>query len=358
MRGWRHRRLGLLVLGAIALPVSGAVASQPPTGWDGTNPFACELQQAGFGAVVAHPEADPFCIEFDKRRQNITQLGIVDFLLNEPARVAAAVPKCWYFQSDHWRASIVQDDASTKLYEFDGHYFFDKATGDGGVWVTNFNVNGHTFDPSSIPGIPSEFARYFGPGTGGVITRNGVKADPGCVEQASARPPYAQPRPGVDPGTGRGCVGAKGSAGPARIGEVGLGDREGTIRARLGDPQLVRRGFLRWCLTSGGSVRAGVPGDRSGAFGSGDDQVAVVVATSPTYRLNGVGPRSTARALRRAFPRAAPYVRVGMTRWFALRRDGRVLAGIRGGRVSALAVTGAAVAKNRRALRDWLSRAR
>ena len=37
-----------------------------------------------------HPEADPFCVEFDKRRQNVTELGVVDFLSKEPARVAAA----------------------------------------------------------------------------------------------------------------------------------------------------------------------------------------------------------------------------------------------------------------------------
>ena len=266
-----------------------AAAPQPPGGWDGTNPFACELQQAGFGATVPHPDADPFCIEFDKRHQNITQLGIVDFLANEPARVAVATPKCWYFQSDHWRASVVQDDASTKTYEWDGHYFFDKATGDGGAWVSNFNVNGKTFDPSSMPGVPSDYARFFGPGTGGVITRNAVKAEPDCVERASARPPYAQPRAGVDPGTGRGCVGAKGIASLTGIGEVRLGDREGTVRTRLGDPHLVRRGFLRWCLTSGGSVRAGVPGDRSGGFGSGDDPVVVVVATSPRTACGASG---------------------------------------------------------------------
>ena len=60
----------------------------------------------------------------------------------------------------------MQADASTKTYEWDGHYF-DKARGEGGVWVTNFNLNGRTFDPGQIPGVPPEYARYFGPGTGG-----------------------------------------------------------------------------------------------------------------------------------------------------------------------------------------------
>ena len=85
-----------------------------PTGWNRDNPFACELQQAGFGPTGPHPEVDPYCVEFDKRRQNVAELGVVDFLSQEPFRVAAASDKCFDFQSDHWRGSVVQDDPSTK----------------------------------------------------------------------------------------------------------------------------------------------------------------------------------------------------------------------------------------------------
>src|SRR5713226_8319619 len=99
-------------LGLFASAPAGALS--PPTGWNGANPFNCEVQYAGFGTAFPHPDADPFCVDFDKRRQNITDLGVVDFLAQEPARVAAASPKCFYFQSDHWRGSIVQGDPSTK----------------------------------------------------------------------------------------------------------------------------------------------------------------------------------------------------------------------------------------------------
>lgn len=175
--------------GALALLVAVAPASagRRPTGWGGDNPFRCELQQAGFGATVPDMQADPFCIEFDKTRQNLTQAGLVQFLLQEPARVAAAGPKCRYFQVDHWRASVVQDDGRTKLYEWTGHYFFDKARGEGGVFIEGFNVNGRTFDPSSLPGIPREFSRYMGPGTGGFRTRNALMLDPLCMLGARAR---------------------------------------------------------------------------------------------------------------------------------------------------------------------------
>src|SRR5947209_6151874 len=152
-------------LGLPARPALGAAGTAraqdgpQPDGWDGTNPFVCELQHAGFNATGAHPEADPYCVDFDKTHQNVDQLGIVEFLSLEPARVSAASPKCFYFQSDHWRSSVVQADGLTKLYEWDGHYFFDKATGEGGGWVTNFNINGHTGDPSTIPGMPASYGR-------------------------------------------------------------------------------------------------------------------------------------------------------------------------------------------------------
>ena len=38
----------------------------------GTNPFVCTLQQAGTGTDFPDPDADPFCVEFDKTHQNVT----------------------------------------------------------------------------------------------------------------------------------------------------------------------------------------------------------------------------------------------------------------------------------------------
>lgn len=177
----RRVAAGIATLVLLGAGTASAYAGQAPTGWGGDAPFACTLQQAGFGATVPDMKADPFCIEFDKTRQNITELGLVDFLLQEPARVAAAGPKCKYFQVDHWRGSIVQANGATKTYEFTGHYFFDKSRGEGGVYIEGFNINGKTFDPSSLPGIPREFSRYMGPGTGGFRTRNALMLDPLCA---------------------------------------------------------------------------------------------------------------------------------------------------------------------------------
>ena len=145
---------GVVVALAALIAAPAALAADPPQPWDGANPFSCVLQQAGFNATGPNPEADPYCIEFDKRARTWRSSASSSSCRKEPARVAAASPKCFYFQSDHWRGSLVQDDAGTKTYEWDGHYFFDKANGEGGVWVTNFNIAGQTSDPRLIPGFP------------------------------------------------------------------------------------------------------------------------------------------------------------------------------------------------------------
>jgi hypothetical protein len=170
--------MGLLTLTGIVLGAGALLGSPQP--WDGTNPFAdsCVLQQAGFEATGPDPGAEPYCVEFDKRQQNLDRLGLVDFVLKEPARVAAAVGKCRYFQADHWRGSIVQADGRTKTYEFDGRYFFDKSTGNGGVSIENFNVNGRSGDPSAY--LPPGLREFTGPGRFGAITRNALPFQSAC----------------------------------------------------------------------------------------------------------------------------------------------------------------------------------
>jgi len=100
--------LALAAIGCIAAPAAGAQQGDPTAPYDGQSPFNCELQDVGTGTAFPHPEAEPFCVEFDKTQQNITGLGLLDFVSKEPDRVAAAGPKCFYFQRDHWTGSIVQ----------------------------------------------------------------------------------------------------------------------------------------------------------------------------------------------------------------------------------------------------------
>jgi hypothetical protein len=344
-------------LAALALGATSSSAAEAPTPWDGRNPFNCVLQQAGFDAEVPDPDADPFCIEFDKRRQNVTELGVVEFLSKEPARVANASPKCFYFQSDHWRGSVVQDDPSTKTYEWDGHYFFDKAKGEGGAWVTNFNFNGQSGNPTTIPGFPAEWNRYFGHGTGGFRTHNDVPTDPRCAERARREGSriYASSGRSRPPR----CVTPGGRVTTRRIGPVRVGDSEGQARRSLGPPLSVKRGFLRWCVVGGGRYLAGQASDRSGELGSGAaERTVMLVSSSRAFRYRGIGRGTSVRRLRRTLRRARRVTRYERTRVFVARPRSRVLFGVRGRRVRFVAVRDRAAVRGRSAIRRYLRRAR
>lgn len=164
----------------LALVLAAAASATPIAPYDGSNPFRCKTQKVGTGVDFQDPDADPFCVEFDKRQQNVTELGIVDFLLNEPARVAAAVPKCFYHQTDHWTGSIEQGQDPT-LWHWDGRYFFDKARGMGGVRIDNLVLAGLPADPRLMPGFPPSYSPYFGPGGGGAYLLETFPADPNCA---------------------------------------------------------------------------------------------------------------------------------------------------------------------------------
>ena len=316
--------VGLLAAGAVP-----AAAQSGLSGWDGTNPFDCTLQYAGTEAEVPQPDADPYCVEFDKRHQNVTELGVVEFLSLEPARVAAASPKCFYFQHDHWVGSIQQGNAATQTYAWDGSYYFDKARGTGGVYVENFTFNGQTGDPSQLPGFPAEYKPFFGQGKGGVNRSEAVDVDPSCIAKAEERDPYRQDRPG----------GAAGSEGIDRcrvaggrvdrgIGGVRLGTRRAGVRQKLGAPTTESSRYMTWCMTGGGRVVA--------AFDSRGERARVVLVLTDASPFDARGFRtgsksSKARARMRRERTIAPGVLL------MARRKDALVAGLVKGRVRYLA---------------------
>jgi hypothetical protein len=336
--------LATLALGVVlALLLNGASARavSAPTPWDGTNPFDCTIQDAGQGTTVPDPGADPYCVRFDKTNQNVTQLGLVDFLSKEPARVAAAVPKCFYYQEDHWRGSLVQSDQQTVVYEFYGHYFFNKATGDGGVWVTGFTVAGQTFDPRTLPGFPPQWDPYFGPGTGGVISHNDVPVDPTCVATADSPsvPVYGQPQAAAPQQTGLGCAEISGRVNRTGLGPLKLGTTQGRALGALGSPQSITHGVLRYCVAGGGTLLVGQRGRQA--------RTVFLGTTSQAFSLRGARGRTVQvgtalRALRAAFPHAKPLLKLGRTELIQVlgsahpARLGTVIAAITNGRVAYL----------------------
>lgn len=332
-------RLGALMMVAALLGVAVAVAQAGPgggaSGYDGRVPFACELQQLGQGTDFPHPEADPFCVEYDKTHQNVTQLGVVDFLAQEPARVGAAGDKCWYFQRDHWVGSIVQDDGTTQTYKWDGSYFFDKARGLGGVAIDNFTVNGQTGDPRDMPGFPEEWKSFFGPGKGGVQSSDTVRADPRCVEKAKQAPaalggPYR-------------CVDAGGKVGSG-IGPLKLGITRKEAEDAMGPPARTTGAVARWCTGDGGKL--------SGGFAS--DRLGFALTTSPRYAALGVSVGNRSSKARKRFRKLAQ--RGGVAVLIARSSKRSVLFGADRKRIRFIAVVDRAVSKA--AVGRWLDASR
>jgi hypothetical protein len=328
------RLRGLALAAALlALPAGTVGAAGQPTGYDGHIPFDCELQELGTGTNFPHPDADPLCVEYDKTHQNVTQLGIVQFLSQEPARFAAAGPKCWYFQRDHWTASVVEGDGSTEIYHWDGSYYFDKARGLGGVYIENFNVNGHTGDPRTLPGFPDDWKPYFGPGRGGVQSSDTVRADPRCVAKAKAAPvpgPYK-------------CTSQSGHIRHG-IGPLAIRAARRDVEAAVGAPARTTGAVSRWCTVDGGKLVA--------AFL--DDRLAFALTTSPAFDAGGISVGDAAGGARR---RATKELQRGGVAVFARRSRSRVLLfGADRKRIRFLAV--AVPAASRRAIDRWLDASR
>ena len=177
----RRTTIGFIAtLGAVLLLVPAAQAASVSP-YDGSIPFRCKVQNVGTGVDFPDPDADPFCVEFDKTNQNVTDLGLVDFLSQEPARTAAAARKCFYFQRDHWTGSIVQGQ-QPELWHWDGGYFFDKALGIGGVSVHNFRLGGIPMD--AAPYAPDSMKPYFfGGGGGGAMVLFQTHPDSACAKR-------------------------------------------------------------------------------------------------------------------------------------------------------------------------------
>jgi hypothetical protein len=278
----------VIATGVAAAALAAAVpqmagAQSGVVGWDGKNPFACTLQQLGGGTDFPDPNADPFCVEYDKRHQNVNNLGVVDFLSNEPARVAAAGPKCFYFQHDHWVGSIVQGNQQTQTYAWDGSYYYDKAKGAGGVYVENFTFNGKTGDPTALPGFPSQYKPYFGNGRGGVRSDDQVPVDQSCVAKAKQKSPYATGGPGGGSGSsGSGHCRVPGGKVDRGIGGIRLGQTRASVRRTLGPPTKESLTWVTYCLTGGGRLVAAF--SKRGADGT----VVLVLTNARPFDLRGI----------------------------------------------------------------------
>jgi hypothetical protein len=312
-----------LAAAAAALAPLSAPAQQgnPTAPYDGHLPFNCQLQDVGTGTAFPHPESDPFCVEFDKTQQNVTDLGLLDFASKEPDRVAAAGPKCFYFQRDHWTGSIVQG-SDTETYHFDGSYFYNQATGAGGVHIDNFRIGGQPADSSAF--VPPEYKQYFGKGGGGAYLDNNSQVRPDCV----ARVDSAQKQKQV--------YEHELAAGPIfrkRITPFGLGTARSAILDAEGLPYLSEGGSDRFNVAGGGQLRVAYRG-------SGDaTNVAALLTTAPKDARGSVHPGDAAGRARKAL-HAKRASRLGAFKVFEAprRKRSRLFLGTEKGKAAWIAV--------------------
>lgn len=348
VRGRGPIGFALAALAATVLaPVAGAQSPPEIVGpYSGQIPFRCELQNVGTGTDFPDPAADPFCVEFDKTNQNVTDLGILEFALQEPARVAAAVTKCFYFQRDHWTGWIVQGQAP-ELYHWDGDYWFDIARGVGGVSVRNLRIAGVPMD--ATPFVPAAYQPYFDPnGGGGVMVE--LATDP--PSHCTSRVDTPEERDQVYAGTPEflGCIEPGGELRGRRVGRVALGMRRKRVVGRLGIPHDHRLGVDRWCLIGKGSLRVGYRGKHGPA--------ELLVTSGRGHAARGVARDDGARRARTRLdlePRFAVKGVVEVSEAGGAARN--LLVGIRGGRVRWLALADDRLARDDRRLRRALRRA-
>jgi hypothetical protein len=325
-----------VVLAACLLLAEGGQAQSPPAvvgPYDGRIPFRCELQNVGTGTEFPDPGADPFCVEFDKTNQNVTDFGLVEFTSQEPTRVAAAATKCFYFQRDHWTGSVVQG-TEPELWHWDGDYYFDRARGVGGVSVRNYRIGGTP--QSASPFVPEAYRPYFDEdGGGGVEVLLESGPDPSCAAKVDT--PEERDRVYGERGLYPECIEPGGRLRGKRVGRVKLAMKRDRARAKLGPPEDHGHGIDRWCLVGKGELRIAYDErERAGA----------ILTSGRGHSLHGVSRGDRAQRAHRLLALRRSRKIGGVTVFVVRPHGGTVqLVGIESGRVRWVLIDNASVGR-------------
>jgi hypothetical protein len=328
---------GIAVAASLIATAPAASQSAPEAvgPYDGSIPFACTLQDAGTGTEFPDPQADPFCVEYDKTNQNVTGFGLVEFTAREPTRVAAASPKCFYFQRDHWTGSVEQG-SEPELWHWDGDYFFDKARGVGGVSVRNFRLGGAPVDAS--PYVPEAYRPYFDEGGGGVLVELETDPEPNCAARVDTPAEQAQV---YGSSFAPACIPPGGELRGRRVGRTRLGMRRAKVLSKLGPPGSSAHRIDRWCLVGKGELRVAYsPRERAG----------IILSSGRGHSIHGVARGDRARRAHRrlGLERRSSFKRGGVRAFEVAAGDRRrVWIGIRAGRVRWVLISARGAASRR-----------
>ena len=185
----------------LATPASAQV---PPVGPYVDPPFASECAfrhfDEGESPDFQIDPADPYCVEYEKRDITASNGGAVRFLAAEPARFAQAIPRCRYWQQDHWRVQLAP--GTGPLVQWDGSYWFDLGTGTAAGRLRNFRIAGQPAGVEQVALLVDPLApdlatllRQFGDGPGGgggAVVCLGMSA-PHCAAPAPSGRCYERP---------------------------------------------------------------------------------------------------------------------------------------------------------------------
>lgn len=185
----------VLPVTALLLGLSGGVAAAAGAPPGPVVPYAdpsfaaqCQWHRFGEGQapdLTAYPD-DPLCVEYAKRDITVDNGGAIRFLLAEPARFAIALPKCQYWQLDHWSVQFSRGDVP--VVRWDGSYWFDKGTGQAAARLRHLTVGGQ---PASVaeaaalvrpvsPELAAFLDQYGHHGSGAEFVGS-VPVDPRCI---------------------------------------------------------------------------------------------------------------------------------------------------------------------------------
>ncbi|MEA2154875.1 MAG: hypothetical protein QOE11_1015, partial [Solirubrobacteraceae bacterium] len=143
------------------------------------------------------------------------------------------------------------------------------------------------------------------------------------------------------------CFAKRLNVGAHSIGGVSVRAARDLVGRRAGPPSRTARGVLRYCVKGGGSVL--VAFDARG-------RVALAATTARGHRRLKIGRGSSSKALARRFAGRLRSVAPGVRR-VASGSSRQLLFGVRGGKVTFVAVADTALLRNRSALRTQLRRA-